>query len=359
MNDHKSDNSFNPLLPYLQNVDRPTLWLADENTIDVLQQLPIQTDEKPLLLISNRYDIVATAQAKNITALFNDYDLSELPFNPERIIYRISKEKPLVHYLLNQCSQLLSNGGELHLSGLKQEGIKTYADKWVKATTATGKLRKNGIVYSGCFSSIQHESQLDDQNYPQLQTISCDHTIIKTFYSKPGVFGWQKIDQGTELLLQSITKVLDHYSITPDNVLDLGCGYGWIFLNAAHYLPNITQLTATDNNAAALIAAQQNANSLPFTTEVMASDAGDELIEGNKVYDLILCNPPFHQGFSHSKQLTEKFLHAIKRLLSTKGVAMLVVNEFISLPKPLTQLFSACDIMESQKGFKVIVLSNH
>ncbi len=349
------DNSFTALLYFLQHVDRPTLWLADENAIDVLQQIPAKQDGAPLLLISNRYDIVAAAKAKNIPAIFNDFLLDKLPFTPERILYRISKEKALVHHLLNHCSKLLLAGGELHISGLKKEGIKTYTDKFKKATAANGKLQKNGIVYHGCFFNIQRKSQLDDQDYRSLRLIDCQHPVIKHFYSKPGTFGWQKIDQGTELLLSSIPKVLNKYKLEIHNALDLGCGYGWILLNLAHYLPNIQQVTATDNNAAALDAAEKNQPFCSFSLDIVAGDCGDTI---HKEFDLILCNPPFHQGFSHDKQLTEKFIRAILRLLSHKGIAMLVVNEFISLPKPLTGLFNTHEIINSNNGFKVIVLRN-
>ena len=121
------DTSFTTLLPYLQNTTVPTLWLADENALDTLHTLDNRQNSF-LHIATNRYDIYQLARYKNISVEYNDFTLKQLPLAPQRIIYRISKEKSLTHYLINRATQLLVDSGELVISGQKQEGIKSYVD---------------------------------------------------------------------------------------------------------------------------------------------------------------------------------------------------------------------------------------
>lgn len=341
------DTAFTALLPYLQTPNRATLWLADENALDVLESNTFSSD--PLLhIVTNRYDVYLTALDKQLSVEFNDFTLDALPISPERIIYRISKEKSLSHYLLNNSMHLLKalTNGELIISGKKQEGIKTYGKNLNKILNATGKLNKSGLDYSGIytFRDALHQQTasetsplnlplLDDQDYPRLRLLESDSTDIPELCSKPGVFGWNKIDLGSELLLQTLPNVLENIK-TPQSVLDLGCGYGWLFLHIPALLPEAA-ISATDNNAAAIICAKRNAQHYAVNASIVADDCAKHI---NKAFDLVVCNPPFHQGFVHDSRLTEKFLQQIFQHLQPNGIALVVVNEFIPLTKAVNAL---------------------
>lgn len=365
------DSSFHSLLPVLQSAQQPTLWLADENALSALHSL--ENTGQTLHIVTNRYDIYLLAEKKKFSCQFNDFDLSALPIQPELIVYRVSKEKVLTHFLLRCAGQLLSQGnsdGKLMLSGKKQEGIKGYSDKLIKELGAVGKLKKNGNDYLGHFSfSVApiktNEPKSTTDQYQQIQHLALSGKQILEVYSKPGVYGWDKVDQGTELLLEKLPEILDKIPVK-NNILDLGCGFGWIFLNLSNALPSHwqhakLQITATDNNAAALLCAQKNAENCSYPTEVLASDAGQSI---DKMFDLILCNPPFHQGFSHDKSLTEKFVAQTFKHLSSNGVAVFVVNQFIQLPLPFighTKKQSAIECVEycREKGYKLLVLTRN
>ena len=82
---------------------------------------------------------------------------------------------------------------------------------------------------------------------------------------------------------------------------------------------NLASITATDNNAAAIVSARKNKALMTTPTNIVTSDCADSIQEK---FDLILCNPPFHQGFKHIQALTRKFIHACKRTLEKKGKAL-------------------------------------
>ena len=232
---------------------------------------------------------------------------------------------------------------------LFQEGIKTYATKLAKTLKASGKLKKNGLTYLGNFSQLNQHSPLDDQQYSKLRMVKPEHSV--SFFSKPGVFGWDKIDQGTVLLLEGLIGIFKDLTPQPKTALDLGCGYGWVALNIDGY--NFESITATDNNIAALISAEANAKLMNTPLKVVASNCANHFTEK---FDLVLCNPPFHKGFKHSQELTEQFLLACSKRLKPKGFGLFVVNEFIPLEKLSAKLFSQRKVLVQERGFKVILL---
>lgn len=362
------DNALQIILPRLQNLQAPTLWFADENAQPLLEL--INMDEN-LTIVTNRYDIYQQALTKNIQVIFSDFNQEDYPKTKfQNIVYRISKEKPVVHTIVNQAANLLIDNlsadflltekPRLFISGYKQEGIKSYADKLKKTLTAQGTLKKQGSCYSGEFTQLSKNTLLDDKSYSNLQKITIDNhkkttdtnSSIDNFYSKPGVFGWNKIDRGTELLLQALKALIADNEIKPNKILDLGCGYGWIFLNIDEY--DFETITATDNNAAAIIAANKNSLSMKTPTHVVVSDCGNTI---NDAFDLVLSNPPFHQGFQHAQTLTEKFIKTCHQKIKKGGHVLLVTNEFVAFDKLAQRLFTHKKTLLKEQGFKVIQLT--
>jgi 16S rRNA (guanine1207-N2)-methyltransferase len=345
-----NDIALQLIVDELNNIKDPCLWYADENAATAIDQ--VQANNL-ITIITNRYDIYQKAIQNRHQSVFSDFDSKEYPasISVKKIVYRISKEKALTHFLLNQAANLLPVDGTLIISGYKQEGIKTYSDKLTKKLNASGKLKKNRESYFGVFSNLDSSIELDDQNYSQLRKVNSQKDKPSSFYSKPGVFGWNKVDKGTELLLTSFNKVFNTFTNQHKSVLDIGCGYGWIFLNLDHY--GLSDITATDNNAAAILSAQKNAERMKTSTSVSASDCAETI---KKTFDIVLCNPPFHQGFKHNQKLIERFLNSCYLHLNNGGHGVFVVNEFIALDKVADSLFKEQTILAKENGFKVILL---
>lgn len=324
-----------------------SVWFSDEN---VLNQLPDAQNwlHKPAL-ITNRWDIAEQAKPSGFAAQFSDFDLTAIAdASVDHIFYRISKEKAVTHHLINQAQRILKPNGVLWISGQKNEGIKTYIEKASALFGCAKNIQKDGMSYSSQLSKgVNTGELLNDENYHQLR--ECfrinDHSVL----TKPGQFGWNKIDQGSEYLIAEITPLLA--SIPIEHCLDLGCGYGYLTIASQHL--SINNRTLTDNNAAALATAKANCTHLNINADVIAGDAGSQV---KNRFDLILCNPPFHQGFSVDGDLTDKFLRSAQKLLTENGVAYFVVNQFIALEKKAQPLFKQVNLIAQNKSFKVIEL---
>ena len=136
------------------------------------------------------------------------------------------------------------------------------------------------------------------------------------------------------------------------SALDLGCGYGYLSLFAASL--GIQHITATDNNAAAILAITKTACENDTNITAIADDCGASITQ---TFDIILCNPPFHQGFDIDSQLTEKFVATAKNRLNRHGKAYFVTNAFIAIEKIAEKHFASCKQLANNKKFKVLELT--
>lgn len=335
-----------------QQLEGNNLWCCDEN---LLNQIPDAQHwpQKPQF-ISNRWDIARQAELLGFNSHFNDFDLSAIAANSiDHFFYRISKEKAVTHHLVNQALRVLKPQGILWICGKKNEGVKTYIEKACALFGSERKIQKEGENY---FSSISKylpgNLSLEDEDYSQLRP--CLNIDQQLLYSKPGQFGWNKIDRGSDFLMAEVSRRYAQQTTTIDSLLDLGCGYGFLSIASRHLA--IAERVLTDNNAAALLSARRNCDHLGLVAEIIASDAGQQL---NRQFDLILCNPPFHQGFSVEGDLTDKFLRNAQRLLAKQGVAYFVVNQFIPLEKKAQPHFKSVTLLTQNNSFKIVELRHN
>ncbi|MGD8176427.1 methyltransferase [Marinimicrobium sp. ARAG 43.8] len=343
-----NDATFHWLLEQMRqaDVEHNAIWFLDENAPDHWA-LPARAS---LTVASNRWDQAEAARAKGFTTHFTDFEETlwqSATF--DCVYYRIAKEKPVTHHIINLAGRLLKPGGQLVLCGQKNEGAKTVIDNAGKALGDHQRASKSGNVYSASITRAETPPKaLNDSDYAHPRVIGNYDGL--EFHSKPGLFGWQKIDRGSQLLWQSVKPSLNVQP--PRQLLDLGCGYGFLGLLTGQ-LP-IERRVLTDNNAAALAMAQHNAQRHGINAEIIAADCADRITE---TFDVVLCNPPFHQGFSVRGDLTDRFLASAREHLKRNGTAYFVVNRFIPLPQTAKRYFSHCQKLGDEDGFTVFALT--
>ena len=348
-----TDPALNILCEQLASTNGEKLLIADEH-LDCKQLLALKA-LPGLTLLTNRFDIAETANKVNIPCTFNDMDLLACKKKYDLIAYRVSKEKAIVHHIINQAARVLTHTGKLTLSGYKNEGIKTYISK-AENYFGTKSLQSKGqhtlkVAHFQAPETTERGLPLDDKDYPQ--TLAIGSTQNLTLYSKPGQFGWNKLDQGSLLLLDVFAEYLSEQPTKPKTLLDLGCGYGLLSVGA--WALGIPDITATDNNAAAIASCRYNFDQHGIQGDVIVDDCAASI---HHQYDVILCNPPFHKGFGTEKDLTVKFVRSAGHHLKKKGVAFFVVNQFIPIEKVAVDCFTVVQTIQRNKSFKVVKLSS-
>ena len=318
-----SDPSVELLAQQLHDLEGKCLIVADENWDDAPWLTIAQSGSAKRILRSNRYEIAQAAAQAGVSTKFSDFDFSDLEAGSfDSVLFRVSKERAVSHHIINQASVLLKRGGALMLSGEKTDGVKTYTGHANKLFGDSCQPKKCGNYYLSRLTKYSDDGKLlDDKNYLALRSIGGPENL--PLQSKPGIFGWNKIDQGSALLINQFPQGFE-------------------------------QITATDNNAAALNACTTNFAALKVDGTVISGDAGSQLEER---FDAIICNPPFHQGFNIDSELTAKFLTASKRLLAPRGRALFVVNNFIALEKKALDYFPRVREVARSGSFKLIMVS--
>lgn len=341
-----TDPSTEELVKRLAQEAGQCLWLADESHRAVLPRLRAYAEQ--LTLVTNRFDVAQQAGQQGLQCRFSDWQFADAgPY--KRIFLRICKEKPVNLHLLRESFRLLPQHGTLVISGEKNEGIKSFWQNAVELFQEQPRLEKTGPTYVAEFRKTRESDCAPGDDYHSLQVIA--QWRQQPLYSKPGVYGWNKIDQGSALLVAELPAVLQAHTDPISSILDLGCGYGFLTVASAD-LP-CSRRVATDNNAAALVCMQRNAEIRNMAIEIIAGDCGNTV---TGCFDLILCNPPFHRGFDIDSTLTRDFLIAARNRLSSRGVAVFVVNSFIPLEKKLQGLFGRVRVSVNNKQFKVLSL---
>lgn len=329
----------------------PLLWIADESLTP--RELQSVRAHPALHVLTNRIDLAAVLRAVGLQVCVSDFDFSCLPQQKfAGIVYRVSKERPLVHHCINESYRHLLPEGALHLLGSKDDGIRTHGRNAEQVFGTPEHAKKQGDVYRVTLlrdadTDAAAVQWLDCKDYAQLRPCTVGELH---FISKPGVFGWNKVDRGSALLVEQVHKLITGRK-SAGSVLDLGCGYGYLLLATAD-IP-FSARWATDNNAAAVQAAEASFAKAHLAVNVSLDDCAEQLQER---FDLILCNPPFHQGFSTSNALAVKFLTQIRRLLAPNGRALVVVNQFIPLEKAAADTFEKVSTLTQEHGFKVVQL---
>lgn len=358
------DPAFALLLPFLQGEPvqagagsknpAPCLLVADEN----LHGEDFSNIHPDTRIISNRFDIAQAAGKAGLDTRFSDFDFSAYPPGYfAGICYRVSKEKAVVEHIIDQARYLLRDGGELILCGAKNEGLKRYAGIAAKGFNGSSNIRKTGAMYVARIikpsptSCCESTAALDlSSNYNALIPIKIDPAT--TLYTKVGAFGSAKIDQGSQMLADYLDRFFSGYQTSPESLLDLGCGYGYLSACAARF--DLARIVATDNCAGAIDTCQANMTRLQIPAQVIADDCAQGITEK---FAAIVCNPPFHQGFKTVSALTEKFVRSAAQHLETGGKALFVVNQFVALEKIAGRMFRDVDVVERNQSFKLIVMS--
>lgn len=341
------DAAFSALCRALHDLPKPLLVLLDDGCPRSGWPLPLAGVQ----LLANRYDLYLALQRAGWPIAFSDWQLDAYPSaHYASVLYPVAKEKPAVLHLLEHCARLLAPGGQLCLLGYNEQGIQSYIRK---ASARLGRLAEQQLLGKGLRQAwitrlAEHASPpLTTQDYAQLQPIACEQGLC--FYSKPGVFGWDKLDAGSQLLITSLEA--EQPSLSGAQVLDLGCGYGYLSAHAARL--GAASIVATDNNAAALLASQRTLAPWAERVQIIADDCAQAITQR---FDYVLCNPPFHQGFKVESQLTSRFLHATKQHLAAHGQAWWVVNRFIPVERLASGVFRQCRLVAEDGRFKVFQL---
>jgi 16S rRNA (guanine1207-N2)-methyltransferase len=168
------------------------------------------------------------------------------------------------------------------------------------------------------------------------------------WWSKPGLFSWDRIDPGSALLAQHLPADLKGHAA------DLGCGYGILSDHLLRHCYDIDALDIYDADADAFECARRNLGIIP--TRVKAKPVWRDVTAGieRTRYDIIVTNPPFHEGKDQDALIGMKFIATAAAALQADGQLWLVANRQLPYEELLTECFAETRQVIEHGGYKVL-----
>jgi 16S rRNA (guanine1207-N2)-methyltransferase len=275
-------------------------------------------------------------------------------FQPARpadvVVARLPKGDLPARQTVWDAWRVLRPGGRFYLAGANAEGIQSYlrhaGDLFGSvATLAYRKGHRVGLAVRGAGPAVPpafQEEWLDHRRLFQFEVTVCGRTY--PVCSRPGVFAWDRLDRGTQLLLESLDVA------GGETVLDLGCGYGIVGLVAAQKAGQVYLLDAdveAVESARRTVALNGLAN-----CQVLASDCAAAV--GEVTFDVVATNPPFHQGKATTYDVALQFVRDAARVLRPKGRFYLVANRFIRYENAIREAFGNVQAVYTDAQYKVL-----
>lgn len=231
---------------------------------------------------------------------------------------------------------LLEQGGLLICAGANENGAASMEKHVAKALGRDGTLSK--------FHSRVFWVTKTDQTPPGYWTrLAAPQPVADgAFISQPGIFSWDRIDDGSALLARHLPRDL------AGHIADFGCGWGYLarevlgsaairridLIDAEHRAVEAARLNVTDPRA--------SFHWLDLATE--ASPA---------TYDAIVCNPPFHAGRAAEPELGQRIIQAAARALRPGGHFYMVANRGLPYEAVLKRHFAGSELLADDNKFRV------
>jgi 16S rRNA (guanine1207-N2)-methyltransferase len=166
-------------------------------------------------------------------------------------------------------------------------------------------------------------------------------------WSRPGVFAWDRIDQASRLLAQHLPNNLS------GQLADFGAGIGYLAKMAINKNPLITHVDLYEAEHRALECSRLNLK--PEESKIAVQYYWHDVTRGlDKHYDVIVSNPPFHQGREDLPALGQAFIREAAKALKKDGHFFMVANRHLPYEAQLQKDFTDIRVLSTEDGFKVI-----
>lgn len=261
----------------------------------------------------------------------------------DTLIYYWPKNKSEAQFQLSYLLSSLAKDANVFIVGENRSGVKSAET----LLTRFGSIQK---IDSARRCSLYH---FQVENSPTFKVdewwheyhLQMEHVNL-SICGLPGIFSQKHLDAGSKLLLDALA---NNQGIIKGSVLDIGSGCGVLSAFIGKLNSEVT-LTLTDVNAMALESSKMTLQKNQLKGEVLASNVFSHL-QGR--FDLIISNPPFHDGKETSYDAIELLINQAKTYLNSNGYLCIVANTFLPYQRLLSDKFNHVDVVAQTTKFKV------
>ena len=302
----------------------PVLGLQEFKNIDVVQSFKPDAQNWQ----EQGYEVIHTLEGKA------KYDA---------VFCVLPQQKQAAYYKLAQALSVLKQGGILVVVAANDAGGKQIESKFKQFGLSSHNLSKNK-----CRIVWAKKENIDfDTIEEHIQNGAMQETKIEgdTYTTQAGIYGWNKIDKGSKLLIDNLPDGLKNTGA------DFGCGYGFLSSQILKKYSDIEMFYALEADYNALQCAREN---LKIYSNVQYDWVDLTATSKVKNLDWIVMNPPFHEGKKADSSIGQKFIETAHQSLSLKGMLYMVANIHLPYEKTLNYLFSNVDKIMEKDGYKIL-----
>ncbi len=276
-------------------------------------------------------DAVSCIPMHELPAGQYDAVLLQLPKTLSLLEYQLIQLRPL----LRPHTRLVAGGMVKHMTGRMID----LFEKLIGPTQTSLAQKKARLIFA----------TLDTTLSPVLPAPSrySIPAVPLQLVNHANVFSRDKIDIGTRFLLQHFPDVSQ-----ANSVLDLGCGNGALGIYAGWKNPAAT-LYFVDDSALAIQSARDSAalNALRNPAHFIQDDALEHF--GEKI-DVIVCNPPFHEGNKIHTDIAARMFRGAGHQLTPMGSLYIVANRHLDYRALLVPFFASVKLLQGNNKFIIL-----
>jgi 16S rRNA (guanine1207-N2)-methyltransferase len=266
-------------------------------------------------------------------------DLWDLPARFRTVVFPAAAqtERELKIDMVEQAYHVLVDGGKLvTLSEYEKDSLFAGWHKKVFGKCGESPAGKTGTAFWSARTGVRPRRRHEVAFHAKLPDgPSC------SFVSRPGVFGYGRMDHGARALLE----VAD---VQPEeHILDMGCGVGTVGVLAGKKTG--APVTFVDSNVRATALAELNARANGLADVTAVASATFERIPP-ATFDCVLANPPYYAN----SEIARRFVAAGRDLLKPSGRFVLVTKVPREVVPAILDAFGDCGTAEA-RGYTVCV----
>lgn len=249
--------------------------------------------------------------------------------------------------LLARALALAGSAGSVVCAMPNTEGARTGEDDLARLAGHVGSLSKHKcrVFWSTPAQRRLDQARLDQALCAEWAALDAPRAILDGRYtSRPGVFAWDRIDAASALLADSLPVDLAGHAA------DFGAGWGYLADALLARCAGITSVDLYEAEARALALARTNLATARCPVAYHWHDV-TRGVAGR--YDLVLSNPPFHQGRADQPEIGRAFIAAAAGALRPQGRLWMVANRHLPYEATLAAHFERVREVRADAGFKV------
>jgi 16S rRNA G1207 methylase RsmC len=269
-------------------------------------------------------------------------DLTQLTGLFDLAVMKLPKNLSFFEDELCHLSQHLQPGAQVICAYMVKHQANTSFDLLTKriGPTHTSLAKKKARLIFAPFEQAPSTSP-----YPFQVSIE---DFEKPFTHFSNLFSRGQLDIGTRFFLQHLPT-----AHSKKVIWDLGCGNGIIGIAAKRQNPEAS-IIFSDESMMAIQSARTNFEKyFPGQTAEFRWSHGGEGQPDHSV-DLVLCNPPFHQGARVGDDIALEMFREARRALKPGGRLRVIGNSHLHYPAALLRLFGNSDIVARDPKFTIV-----